>query len=122
MARLGNSEIPVLRVGAQAVCLEILIAMMADRDPLFGPRLLERNGGAGFRLAMFRFDGLSRGGSGGAFTSRRFLLRDAAGRGSRFRLLPGHLAASLISARPFAGSTNQVRLVAPTSGGNEVRR
>ena len=38
MARLRNAEIAVMRVGAQAVGLEILFAVMADGDALLRPR------------------------------------------------------------------------------------
>ena len=34
---IGKAEVAVLRVGAQAVGLEILVTMMADGDALFRP-------------------------------------------------------------------------------------
>ena len=39
-----DAEVAVLRVGAQAVGLEILFAVMADGDALLRPRLLDRLG------------------------------------------------------------------------------
>src|SRR5437764_27488 len=44
MACIGDAEIAVFRVRPQAVGLEILLAMMADRDALFGARLRFCNG------------------------------------------------------------------------------
>src|SRR5437764_11455615 len=35
--RVGNAEVAVPRIGAQAVGLEILVAVMADRDALLRP-------------------------------------------------------------------------------------
>jgi len=49
-ARVGNAEIAVLRVGAQAVGLEILLAVMADRDTLFLARLWFCNCGSALGL------------------------------------------------------------------------
>jgi hypothetical protein len=37
VARLGNAEVAVMRVSAQAVGDKILVAVMADRDALFRP-------------------------------------------------------------------------------------
>ena len=40
VARVGDAEVAVMRVGAQAVGLEILFAVMADGDALLRPRAL----------------------------------------------------------------------------------
>src|SRR3979490_269820 len=96
VAGLGNAEIAGLRIGAQAIGFEILLAMMTDGDPLFRTRA--RFGGrqrAGLGLAILGLDGFSRWGFGGglvgdALARRRFLLRRGAGRGPRCWLLPGH--------------------------------
>src|SRR5712672_2396346 len=101
VAGLRNAEIAVLRVSAQAIGFEILLAMMTDGDPLFRTRA--RFGGrqrAGLGLAVLGLDGFSRGGFGSglvgdalvgdALARRRFLLRRGAGRGPRCWLLPGH--------------------------------
>jgi hypothetical protein len=39
MARIGNAEIAVFGVGAKPIGLEILLAVMTDRDALLGARL-----------------------------------------------------------------------------------
>ena len=38
VARGGDAEIAILRVGAQTVSLEVFLAVMADGDALLGPR------------------------------------------------------------------------------------
>ena len=42
--RVRDAEVAVVRVSAQAVGLEILLAVMADGDALLRPRLLGRLG------------------------------------------------------------------------------
>ena len=60
MAGLGNAEIAVLRIGAQAIGFEILFAVMTDGDALFRTRA--RFGGRQ-RAGL----GLARGGFGDCF-------------------------------------------------------
>jgi len=50
--RVGNAEIAIPGVGAQAIGLEVLLAVMADGDLLLRPPGLERRGGA--RLGLER--------------------------------------------------------------------
>src|ERR1700687_5393990 len=87
LARLGNPEVAIVRIGAQAIGLEILVAIMADGDALFRPSALCRR-----RRARLGLNRLSRGGFGGGLVSnrlarRRFLLRGGAACCPRGRLL-----------------------------------
>src|ERR1019366_4602269 len=95
MAGVGYAEIAILRVGAQAVGLEILVAVMADGDALFRARafgggLRARLGLAILGLDLFSRCGFGSGPVGNALARRRFFLRGGAGRGPRCRLLLGH--------------------------------
>src|SRR6202795_1347829 len=103
MTGLRNAEIAIVRVGAQAIGFEILVAIMTDGDALFRPRARfcgrqpPRLGLAirlAIRLAILGLDMFSRGGFGSGFARRRFFLRGGAGRGPRCRLFrrlfPGH--------------------------------
>jgi hypothetical protein len=49
VASVRDAEVAVMRVCAQAVGLEILLAVMADGDALLRPRLLGRRTGAAAR-------------------------------------------------------------------------
>ena len=40
VAGFGNAEVAIMRIAAQAVGFEILVAVMADGDALFRPRAL----------------------------------------------------------------------------------
>src|SRR5438105_9702532 len=84
MACLGNAEIAVLCVSAQAVGLEILLAMMADRNALLGARFWFCGRGA---LGLDRF---SRRGFCGGCARRWFFQRGGLRRGARLRLLSRH--------------------------------
>src|SRR5260370_37080179 len=75
LARLGNSEVAIVRIGAQAIGLEVLVAIMADGDALFRPCALYRRRRARLGLAIFGLERLSRGGFGGGVARRRFFLR-----------------------------------------------
>src|SRR6202158_6395690 len=93
-AGLRNAEIAILRIGAQTIGFEILVAIMADGDALFrasapGGGLRPRLGLAIFGLAIFGLDWLSRCGFGGGFARRRFLLCGGGGRGPPGRRLRG---------------------------------
>ena len=67
---VGHAEIAILRVSAQTVGFEVLVAMMADGDALFRPRALDGHG----RPALARkFPPRRR--LGGGFSCRRFLPR-----------------------------------------------
>src|SRR6516164_7880467 len=57
--RVRDAEVAILRIGAQSVGLEILLAVMADGDLLLRPRALH----AGLRPPLAR-DRLARGGFG----------------------------------------------------------
>src|SRR5690349_15996212 len=88
-----DAEIAVFGVSAQAVGLEVLLAVMADRDALLGARF--RLGSD--RAAAFRRDSLARQGRGsslgGAALARPFLLHRGLRRRTRCCLLPGHFRA-----------------------------
>src|SRR6476469_6907411 len=86
VSRLRYAEVAVFCVGAQAVGLKILFAMMADGDALFWPRAFR------CRHASLTLDGLARGGFGGGLARRRFFLRGRAACCPRCRLLLGHRA------------------------------
>src|ERR1700737_426118 len=94
MARLGNPEIAIMRVRAQTIGFEILVAIVADGDALLWAGALGGSLRASFRLAIFGLDCFSRGGLGsglgGCFARRRFFLRGGAACGPRRRLLLGH--------------------------------
>src|ERR1700733_3320878 len=81
VARIGNAEVTVMRVGAQAVGFEVFLAVMADGDALLGTRALYRCCCPALALQL-----LARGGFGGGFTRRRFFLRGGLGGGTRGRL------------------------------------
>ncbi len=70
MRRVLDAEVAVMRVGAQAVGLEILFAVMADGDALLRPRLCFRCR----RAAALRLDGLACGSLCGGSRARPFLL------------------------------------------------
>src|SRR5260370_16285996 len=91
-AGLRNAEIAILRIGAQTIGFEILVAVMADSDALF--RASAPGGGLRVRLgfAILGLDRFSRCGFGGGFVGnsvarRRIFLRGGAGPGPRGRLL-----------------------------------
>src|ERR1035441_6168592 len=96
----SDTEVAIMRVAAQAVGFEILLAIVADGDALL--RTTQRlgcrkpaRGRAIFSLAALGFNCFSRCGfrgglAGGAFARRRFFLRGGPGRGPRCRLLLGH--------------------------------
>src|SRR6266446_5575219 len=99
VAGLRNAEIAIVRVGAQAIGFEILVAIVTDGDALLRPRarLCGRQRprlGLAILLTILGLDMFSRGGSGSGFACRRFFLRGGAGRGPRCRLFrwlfPGH--------------------------------
>src|ERR1700682_1612466 len=99
VAGLRNAEIAIMRIGAQAIGFEILVAIVTDGDALFRPRARfcgrqPSRLGLAILLAILGLDMFSRGGSGSGFARRRFFLRGGAGRGLRCRLFrrlfPGH--------------------------------
>src|ERR1700694_1137163 len=110
-AGLRNAEIAILRIGAQTIGFEILVAIMADGDALF--RASAPGGGLRPRLglAIFGLDLLSRCGFGGGFARRRFLLCGGAGRGPRGRLLLGHRRS------PFPFDEERIAQLATSSAG-----
>src|SRR5262245_30673848 len=82
----GNAEVAVMRVGAQAVCLEVLVAIVTDGDALLWTRRP-----VGRLRAAPRLERFAGGRFGGNLARRGFLLLSGgAGRSARSRL-PGRL-------------------------------
>jgi hypothetical protein len=71
---IGDAEVSVLCVGAQAIGPEILFAMVADRNLLLRPRAL-----CGRRRSALACEFSARGGFGCGLSRRRFLMRGALG-------------------------------------------
>src|SRR6478735_3837617 len=94
--RVRNTEVAVLRVGAQAVGLEILLAVMADRDALLRPNLLGRLGLWRRNAPRLRLDGLAGCGFGCRLVARPFLLHSGLRRGARRDFLLGHGASPFL--------------------------
>src|SRR5450755_4393948 len=99
VAGLRNAEIAIVRVGAQTIGFEILVAIVTDGDALFRPRARSCGRqpprlGLAIRLAILGLDMFSRGGFGSGFASAlargRFFQRGGLRRSARFRLLLGH--------------------------------
>src|SRR4051812_5334494 len=88
----GDAEVAIMRVGAKTVGLEILLAVMADRNALLWPPGFWRWRGA--RLQLLARGGFC-GGFCGTLARRRFFQSGGLRRGSRFRLLFGHLPSPL---------------------------
>src|SRR5215468_12328827 len=88
MRRVLDAEVAIMRVGAQAVGLEIFLAMMTDGDALLRPR---------FRLGCSRaalgLDGLASRGFASAPQTRPFLPHCRLCCRPRWCLLPGHFHA-----------------------------
>src|SRR3954465_11326789 len=98
-----DAEIAIFGVSAQAVGLEVLFAVMADRDALLAARFRFGSRLGSDRATAFRLDGLARrslgygslgcGSLGGAAQARPFLLHRGLCRPTRCCLLPGHFRA-----------------------------
>src|SRR5258706_11094282 len=87
VAGLRDAEIPIVRVSAQAIGFEILVAIVADGDALLRTNALGGWQRVRLGLAIFCLDRFPRREFGGGFARRRFLLRGGAGSGPRGRLL-----------------------------------
>src|SRR4051812_39890212 len=90
-----DAEVAVLRVSAQAVGLEILLAVMADRDVLLRPNLLGRLGLWRRHAPRLRLDSLAGCGFGCRLVARPLLLHSGLRRGARRDFLLGHGCLSL---------------------------